>query len=64
MSERPLAEHDAFRILTESLERAAFAAKAIALHRPDTAYKWVKMAETFEVSKQAVWHLAGDGFRK
>jgi hypothetical protein len=50
-------EHEAFLSLTESLDVAIAAARALARHRPDQARHWETVAEAWEVAKGAIFRL-------
>jgi len=56
-------EYDAFKLLTEGLAQCSDAALILAKWRPDQARQWEKMAEVYRVSREACFHLAGEGVR-
>lgn len=51
-------EHDAFQRIAQGLSLAMDGAKIMAVHRPDVAFMWLKMAEAFEVNRGAIYKLA------
>ena len=56
-----LKEYESFKRLTEALEAAASAARDVGTCRPDQQRQWEKVAETLRVTRQACFHLAGEG---
>lgn len=59
-----LTEHAAFERLRDGLKMAQDGAKMIAVHRPDQAHQWNKMADVYAVSMQAVWKLMEEAASK
>lgn len=52
-----LSEHESFHRLANGLKLAADGARMLALHQPDKAYMWNKMAEVYLVAVQTAYKL-------
>jgi len=59
-----LSEHDAFRVMTESLDQAAAAAREMMRLRPDQSRAWEMLSNTFKVNSMAVWRLAEESVQR
>lgn len=56
-----MTEHEAFLKATDSLSEAISAIRVIARNRSDVRDLWLQVAQTLEITKQSLYHLAGDG---
>ncbi len=52
-----LTEKAAFERIIDGFNQSIDGCKMLAHHQPDKANMWIKMAETYEVCKQACWQL-------
>lgn len=59
-----LSEFDAFQRMVNGLAMAKDGAKMLAAHQPEKAHMWTKMAETYDVSIQAVYKLSEESASK
>lgn len=60
MTTQKIAEYEAFQRLTDGIQTAIDGAKLMAQARPDQAYAWEKMAEAWNVAREACFRLAGE----
>lgn len=58
-----LTEYEAFGRLRDGLAMAKDAANMIALHRPEQAAQWTKMAQVYEVSMQSCMKLLEESMK-
>jgi len=59
-----LTEHEAFRRIADGLKMAEDGAKMMAMHRPDQGQQWMKMAQVYQISQQAVYQLSAEAASK
>lgn len=64
MSDLLSGEYDAFKRLTDGIAEVVAGARQVAALRPDQAQQWLKMAEAWEVAREATFRLAGTGVRQ
>ena len=57
-------EFDSFQRIAEGLRQAEEGAKQMSRHRPDQKKLWLKMAEVYKVSLNAIYKLAEESVVK
>jgi len=59
-----LTEKATFERIIEGFRMSIDGCKSMALHQPEKAYMWNKMAETYQVCQQSCWQLMDEAAAK